>query len=54
MPTYDYRCGKCGKAFSVTHSITAHADTKVTCPKCRSRKVERTITAFLAKTSKKS
>lgn len=54
MPTYDYRCTQCGKKFSVTHTITEHADAKVTCPHCKSSKVDRTIGTVLAKTSKKS
>jgi putative FmdB family regulatory protein len=54
MPIYDYTCRKCGKKFSVTHSITEHDHKRVRCPKCSSRKLERRITSFLAKTSKKS
>jgi len=54
VPTYEYRCTKCNKSFSVTHSITEHEKAKVACPKCNSGEVERTITTFFAKTSKKS
>ena len=54
MPTYDYACVKCGKRFSVVHSIAEHDRKRVCCPKCGSRKPQRVITAFLARTSKKS
>jgi putative FmdB family regulatory protein len=54
MPIYDYTCEKCSKKFSVRHSITEHDHKRVFCPKCHSRKLQRRITSFLAKTSKKS
>jgi putative FmdB family regulatory protein len=54
MPTYDYACVKCGRKFSVTHSITEHGRKRVRCPKCSSLRLERRITLFVAKTSKKS
>jgi len=54
MPTYDYGCRKCGKGFSVTHSIAEHGRKRVRCPQCESRRVQRSITAFFTKTSKKS
>src|SRR5438477_5418272 len=37
MPTYDYRCTKCGHVFELFHSITD--DTTRRCPKCRSKAV---------------
>jgi putative FmdB family regulatory protein len=34
MPTYEYKCKKCGYLFEVSHSmITKH---EVSCPQCRS------------------
>jgi len=54
MPTYDYRCKKCGKNFSQVMSITRHGKAKVKCPKCGSRSVEQIFSPFLVKTSKKS
>ncbi len=33
MPTYDYRCRKCGHAFELFHGIKD--DAKKRCPKCR-------------------
>ena len=54
MPTYDYRCTKCEKAFSITESIAAHGTRKVRCPQCESTRVERVFGTFFANTSKKS
>ena len=54
MPTYDYACTKCGRKFAVTHPITDHPAKAARCPRCASRKVQRRITPFFAKTSKKS
>jgi putative FmdB family regulatory protein len=54
MPTYEYRCEKCGKAFIRIESISAHGRTKAACPKCKSTNVSRVFTPFYAKTVKKS
>ena len=54
MPTYEYRCEKCGKQFARIESISAHDRTKASCPKCKSRSVTRVFTPFYAKTVKKS
>jgi putative FmdB family regulatory protein len=35
MPTYDYRCPKCGHVFELFHSMKDDAPKK--CPKCRTR-----------------
>ena len=39
MPTYQYRCGECGKSFERTETITEHETGKVRCPKCNRKKV---------------
>ena len=54
MPTYEYRCEKCGKEFSRIESIAAHGHGKVGCPKCKSPNVSQVFTPFYAKTVKKS
>jgi len=54
MPEYSYRCENCGKSFTKIMGMKEHETTKVTCPKCSSRKVHQKITVFNAKTSKKS
>jgi putative FmdB family regulatory protein len=39
MPTYQYRCEKCGKKFERTETISEHETLKMKCPKCGSKKV---------------
>ena len=54
MPSYEYRCPKCNKKFTLTLSIGEHDAGKAKCPKCRGKKLEQLITAFQVKTSSKS
>ncbi len=54
MPTYDYRCDKCNKRFSVVESISRHDARRPKCPKCKSTKVTQIFAPFYAKTAKKS
>lgn len=54
MPTYDYTCPKCKKAFSITESITVHSACKVSCSQCKNTAVERVYQSFFAVTQKKS
>lgn len=54
MPSYTYRCAKCGKRFEVVERISAHTGRSPACPKCKSRSTRQLLTAFYAKTGKKS
>lgn len=54
MPTYEYKCLKCGKRFSAVHRISAHSSRPPACPKCKSRSTQQLMSAFYAKTVKKS
>ncbi len=54
MPNYEFRCSGCGEPFTVHESVKDHDQHKEQCPKCASRKVEQRMSAFYAKTSKKS
>lgn len=54
MPSYQYLCKECNKSFTVTLTIAEHDERRVTCPKCKSKKVEQKYAAFFAVTSKKS
>lgn len=54
MPTYEYRCGKCNKEFSLILSIKDHDAKKAKCPHCGSKRLEQLISTFLTKTSRKS
>ncbi len=54
MPNYEFRCSGCGEPFTVHESVREHDQHKEQCPKCASRKVKQRMSAFYAKTSKKS
>ncbi|NTW16310.1 MAG: zinc ribbon domain-containing protein [Syntrophaceae bacterium] len=54
MPTYEYLCEACKKEFSLIQSFSEHEKGKVTCPKCKSKKVKQLISLFTTKTSRKS
>lgn len=54
MPTYEYRCTRCGKTFERQESVAEHERARPECPKCRSSDVEPLLGTFFAKTSKKS
>ena len=54
MPTYEYRCEGCGETFERSESIAEHDTARPECPKCGSDKVTRAVSAFYARTSKKS
>jgi putative FmdB family regulatory protein len=54
MPTYEYKCRKCGKKFERNEHISEHGLKRTRCPKCESTKVAQVLGAFFAKTSKKS
>ena len=54
MPSYEFVCKDCKKAFSVVMTLQKYDRGHVTCPKCKSKKVEQKAAAFFAVTSKKS
>jgi putative FmdB family regulatory protein len=54
MPSYDFKCDKCGSKFTLSLAISEYEKTKFRCPKCKSVKVTQQITPFQVKTSKKS
>jgi len=54
MPTYEYRCDKCGEKFQRAEHITEHGSRRMHCPKCKSTRVVQVLGSFFAKTSKKS
>ncbi len=47
MPTYSFRCKKCGNEFDEFVSINARD--KVTCPKCKSKDLTQLITGCTIK-----
>jgi putative FmdB family regulatory protein len=54
VPTYQYRCAKCGKVFEHVEHVAEHETAKLQCPQCGSREIEHHPTSFVARTSKKS
>jgi putative FmdB family regulatory protein len=54
MPTYDYKCEKCGKRFSVVQRISEHTSRAPACPKCKSRSTRQLPSVFYTQTAKKS
>ena len=54
MPSYDYYCKACKKTFNVIITLAEYEKGQLTCPKCKSKKVEQKPSGFFAVTSKKS
>jgi putative FmdB family regulatory protein len=55
MPAYEYNCKDCIKEFTVFLSIREfEAKPKIKCPHCESDNVQKKLTGFFTKTSKKS
>jgi putative FmdB family regulatory protein len=54
MPTYEYRCDKCGEQFSRIMSIREYETAQVTCPKCKASEVKQQMSEFIAKTTRKA
>lgn len=57
MPTHEFLCRKCVKAFEMIASITEYERKRkegIQCPECGSSEVVRQISSFQVKTSKKS
>ena len=54
MPTYEFKCEKCKKRFSLMMTISEYENKKIRCPKCKSVRVKQQITSFEAITSNNS
>jgi putative FmdB family regulatory protein len=55
MPAYEYVCKDCNGEFTVFLSIREYeGKPEMKCPKCDSDNVQRKLTGFFAKTSRKS
>jgi putative FmdB family regulatory protein len=54
MPTYVFRCVKCGHEFERVMTVTQREKARPSCPKCKGRKVQPVLSGFFAKTSRKS
>jgi len=53
MPTYEYKCLDCGKESELTLTLKNH-ESAVTCPSCKSQRMEQLMSSVMAKTSRKS
>lgn len=55
MPVYEYVCRDCNREFTVFLSIREYeTEPKIKCPKCESDNVQRKLTGFFVKTSRKA
>jgi len=55
MPAYEYICRDCNREFTVFLSIREYeAKPKITCPGCTSDNIQRKLSGFFAKTSRKT
>jgi putative FmdB family regulatory protein len=54
MPTYEFLCNACNKAFSLVMKVSELEISKITCPHCGRKDVRQMFSSFFAKTSRKS
>lgn len=54
MPSYEFRCEKCKKDFTLFMTFKEFEAKKFQCPKCKNKKVKQLVVPFQAMTSKKS
>jgi putative FmdB family regulatory protein len=54
VPTYEYVCDKCRKRFTVAEPMSRHSSRAPACPGCKSRNTRQVLSAFYAKTVRKS
>lgn len=54
MPSYEYKCMDCGKESVLNLTLSEHDLGKITCPGCKSTRMEQLISAISTKTSRKS
>jgi len=54
MPTYEYKCEKCGHQFETVLTVHDHDAHRTAYPKCKSKKVEQLVSTFLTKTDSKT
>jgi putative FmdB family regulatory protein len=54
MPTYEFVCEQCRKRFSLVIKISDYEKKKLSCPKCKSKKVRQQLSSFQTITAKKS
>jgi putative FmdB family regulatory protein len=45
MPTYEFKCKKCGHCFEMAESISQHDKHREKCPECGSKSIQNVISA---------
>ncbi len=54
MPTYEFKCRKCGHVFERRMTVSQREKARPSCPECKGRRVEPVFSGFMARTSRKS
>ena len=54
MPMYEVYCRDCQKEVTVVLTLKEREEGGFTCPKCKGKKLEPVLSAFYAKTARKS
>ena len=54
MPNYEFFCHNCKKTFSKVLTLAEYEEGEIICPRCGSKEVEQSWSAFSVITSKKS
>jgi len=54
MPMYEFYCRDCQKEVSLVLTLKEREAGAATCPKCGGKRLEPVLSAFYAKTSRKS
>ena len=54
MPTYEFKCDKCRKVFTVKLKLADYERKKFACPACKSKRLTQQISSFQTITSSKS
>lgn len=54
MPTYEFGCLDCGREFTLVLSLSEYERRDVSCPHCKSKRIERLVTTCEVITSRKS
>ncbi|SPD72048.1 putative regulatory protein (CxxC_CxxC_SSSS) [uncultured Desulfobacterium sp.] len=54
MPTYEFKCDKCGNSYTLLLTLAEYEKKNFRCPKCKSKNVKQQISSFQTITAKKS
>jgi len=54
MPTYEFKCDKCDKVFTMQLRLAEYEKKKFVCPTCKGKKLTQQVSTFQTITSSKS